>query len=91
MRYKMRQAVKQVIKNTTAINKVKENNNFFFQGLFLEDLQYFIVTPHWMCTNIRRPLCFPSSLLLSEGTPRVPRPGIIEPRTYRMAGRRANH
>ena len=43
-----------------------------------------------MCTNVRRPLRFSSSLLLSEGTSRVPRP-VIEPRTYRMAGRRANH
>jgi len=60
--------------------------------LFLGDLQYFIVTPHWMCklcTNIWRPLHFSSSLFLSKGTPRVLRPGI-KPRTYQMAGRRAN-
>jgi len=62
----------------------------FYFRLFLEDLQYFIVTPHWMCTYVRRPLCFSSSLLLSEGTLRVPKPGI-KPRTYQMAGRRTNH
>jgi len=62
----------------------------FFLTLFLGDFHYFIVTPHWMCTNVRRSLRFSSSLLLSEGTPRVPKPGI-EPRTYRLAGRLANH
>jgi len=43
-----------------------------------------------MCTYQQRPLRFFSSLLLSEGTPRVPRAGI-EPRIYQLAGRRANH
>jgi len=46
----------------------------FFTDIFGGDLQYFLVTPHWMCTNIRGPLCFSSSLLLSEGTPTVPWP-----------------
>jgi len=66
-------------------------NNLFYLILFYRyflrgDLQYFLVTPHWMCTNVWRPLRFSSSLLLSEGTPRVPRPGI-EPRTYRIKPR----
>jgi len=43
-----------------------------------------------MCTNVRRPFRFSSSLLLSQGTPRVPRLGI-QPMTYWMAGRRTNH
>jgi len=64
-------------------------NRFFYLRLFLGDLHYFIVTSHWMCTNVQRPLRSSSSLLLSKGTPRVPRPEI-EPRTYRMAGRCAN-
>ena len=38
----------------------------------LGELQYFIVTPHWMWTDVRRPLCFSSSLLFKEGTTRVP-------------------
>jgi len=62
---------------------------FFFET-FLGGLRYFIVTPHWMWTNVRRPLRFSSLLLLSEGTPRVPRQGI-KSRTIKMAGRRANH
>jgi len=60
-----------------------------FLWLFFGDLQYFIVKPHWMCTNVHRLLRFSSSLLLSEGTPTVPRLGI-EPRIYQMAGRHAN-
>jgi len=56
----------------------------FFLSLVLGYLQYLIVKPHWMCTNIRRLLLFSSLLLLSEETPRVPR-------TYQMAGRLANH
>jgi len=43
---------------------------YFFRYNFLGDLQYFIMTPHWMCTNVRRPLRFSSSLLRRKGTPR---------------------
>ena len=50
----------------------------------------FYCTSQWMCSNVRKLLRLSSSLLISEGTPRVPRPGT-ELRTYRMAGRRANH
>ena len=35
-------------------------------------ISLFIVAPHWLFTNIRWPLCFSSSLLLSEETPSVP-------------------
>jgi len=53
----------------------------FFLGIFWGDLLYFVVTLHWMCTNLRRPVRFSSLLLLSEGIPRAPGPEI-EPQTY---------
>ena len=44
----------------------------FYKRLFLGDLLYFIVTPHWMCTNVQRPLLFPHRFCSAKGPPGCP-------------------
>jgi len=59
----------------------------FFKRLFMGDLQYFIVTPPWMCTN--------AFFLIPFAQQRDPQGAQAGNRTqdltYQMAGRRTNH
>ena len=58
----------------------------FFWRLFLGDLQYFFVTPHWMCTNLRRPLRFPHRFCSAKGPPGCPGRGSNPGPTEWQAG-----
>jgi len=57
-----------------------------FLRLFLGDLQYFIVTPHWLCINLRRPIRLPHRFCSAKGPPGCPGRGSNPRPTEWQAG-----